>query len=248
MAYYDGSPSVVRNGLVIYLDAANPKSYPGTGTTWFDLSGNGNNFTLGNLPTFTKNYFTLNDSNHQGFASINNVDLTTTQAITINVMFQPITYPNSGNPKILYEFTSNYNSFPGTFISSYNDTSISQNYQIFVSLKGNVGLNTAVYDKSNLNDLNWKIINNIHDMTQTSQENLMYIQGHPATVVGNPAGGYGNNNTGYFTSGHIYIGSRSLASYFCDIKISSFMLYNRVLTAAEVQQNYNAQKSRFGMS
>lgn len=49
------SPSVVREGLVLHLDAANPKSYPGSGTTWFDLSGKGNNGTLANTPTFTSN-------------------------------------------------------------------------------------------------------------------------------------------------------------------------------------------------
>ena len=44
--------SIVRNGLVLYLDAANPKSYPGTGTSWFDLSGNNNNGVLTNSPIF----------------------------------------------------------------------------------------------------------------------------------------------------------------------------------------------------
>lgn len=47
------SPSVITSGLVLYLDAANPRSYPGSGTTWFDLSGNGNNGILTNSPTFS---------------------------------------------------------------------------------------------------------------------------------------------------------------------------------------------------
>ena len=42
------SPKIVTDGLVLCLDAANPKSYPGSGTTWTDLSGNGNNGTLVN--------------------------------------------------------------------------------------------------------------------------------------------------------------------------------------------------------
>ena len=42
------SPQISLNGLVLCLDAANPKSYPGSGTTWTDLSGNGNNGTLVN--------------------------------------------------------------------------------------------------------------------------------------------------------------------------------------------------------
>jgi hypothetical protein len=42
------SPSIVMNGLVLCLDAGNSKSYPGSGTTWTDLSGNGNTGTLRN--------------------------------------------------------------------------------------------------------------------------------------------------------------------------------------------------------
>jgi hypothetical protein len=41
-------PDGVESSLVLALDAANPKSYPGSGTTWTDLSGNGNNGTLVN--------------------------------------------------------------------------------------------------------------------------------------------------------------------------------------------------------
>ena len=43
---------IITNGLVLCLDAANPKSYPGSGTTWYDLSGNGHNSTLINGPTY----------------------------------------------------------------------------------------------------------------------------------------------------------------------------------------------------
>ena len=42
------SPKIVTDGLVLCLDAGNPKSYPGSGTTWYDLSGNGNNGTNSN--------------------------------------------------------------------------------------------------------------------------------------------------------------------------------------------------------
>ena len=46
------SPRIVRDGLVLYFDAANTKSYPGSGTTWYDLSGNEKHGTLINEPTF----------------------------------------------------------------------------------------------------------------------------------------------------------------------------------------------------
>ena len=51
MAYRNG-PKIVTDGLVLCLDAAIGKSYPGSGTSWTDLSGNGNNGTLQNTPTF----------------------------------------------------------------------------------------------------------------------------------------------------------------------------------------------------
>ena len=49
------NPRVVTNGLVLHLDAANIRSYPGSGTAWTDLSGQGNNGTLTNGPTFDAN-------------------------------------------------------------------------------------------------------------------------------------------------------------------------------------------------
>jgi len=48
------NPKIVKDGLVLYLDAGNTKSYPGSGTTWTDLSGNGNNGTL-NGPSYNSN-------------------------------------------------------------------------------------------------------------------------------------------------------------------------------------------------
>jgi hypothetical protein len=58
------SPSVPTQSLMLYLDAANRRSYPGSGTTWFDLSGNGYNGTLVNSPTFSSSgFFTFNGTN-----------------------------------------------------------------------------------------------------------------------------------------------------------------------------------------
>ena len=49
------NPSIVKSRLALHLDAANTRSYPGTGNTWTDLSGNGNHFTLSNT-TFSSNF------------------------------------------------------------------------------------------------------------------------------------------------------------------------------------------------
>lgn len=62
LEYYNGSSwmqftttytNILSNGLVMYLDASNISSYPGSGSTWFDLSGNGHNISLGSSVTFS---------------------------------------------------------------------------------------------------------------------------------------------------------------------------------------------------
>jgi len=58
--------NIVRNGLVLCLDAANIKSYSGSGTTWFDLSPNRNDITLVNAPTYSTTHFTFDGTNEQG--------------------------------------------------------------------------------------------------------------------------------------------------------------------------------------
>ncbi len=65
---------IVRTGLVLDLDAAQPLSYGGTGTTWNDLSGNGNNGTLTNGPTY--------DSSNGGSIVFDGVDDKSTTNIT----------------------------------------------------------------------------------------------------------------------------------------------------------------------
>ena len=61
---YITANSIVPNGLLLYLDATNTSSYPGTGTTWADLSGNGRNFTIDAAFTFnsTGKFFQLSDA------------------------------------------------------------------------------------------------------------------------------------------------------------------------------------------
>ena len=51
------SPRIVTDGLVVHYDAANTKSYPGSGTAWKDLSGKGNNGTIYGATFGSGNYF-----------------------------------------------------------------------------------------------------------------------------------------------------------------------------------------------
>ena len=92
--------------LIFYLDAVNPKSYPGSGATWNDLSPNRNNFTLFNTPTYTQNgttgtYLTFNGTN-QYARSANAINFNAYSAVTIEIGYRT-TVTNA--TQILYETT-----------------------------------------------------------------------------------------------------------------------------------------------
>jgi hypothetical protein len=238
--------SIVTNGLVLCLDAANPKSYPGSGAVWYDLSGNGNHASLVNGPVYsTENNgkFVLDGINDY-VETINPLNLSTTNAVTVLFSVKVLSYGTS--PKVLYELGPNFNSYTDCFVASFSDNSVGANYDIFASVRGNVGYNIGVYSKTLLNDSNWHSNIIIHDTSQTSKENLIYSNGVIKDEISNPLSGYANN-TNNFGNRKFYIGCRGGASLFGNIEISSVMAYNRALSAAEIQQNFNASRNRFGI-
>ena len=75
------SPSIVTSGLTLCLDAANPKSYPGSGTSWSDLSGNNNNGTIVNSPAYTagtSGYFLFSNNTYVSFSYVQPAQTTST--------------------------------------------------------------------------------------------------------------------------------------------------------------------------
>ena len=85
------------------------------------------------------------------------------------------------------------------------------------------------------------------DTSQSSSEVSLYVQGSPATVIQNPLAGYANNNTNNFANDNFYIAGRGGASFFSDINLASVLIYNRILSDAEISQNFNASRARFGI-
>jgi hypothetical protein len=239
-----GAKNIVTNGLVLYLDAANTKSYPGTGTTWFDLSGNNNHFTLYNGVDFSNNVMVFDGVNDY-IQTTNNLNLTSTNAVTILYFIQVTTYGTA--VKILHELSTNFNNRTDSFVAAFSDDSVGQNFEILASVKGDVGYNIASYNKTMLNDLLWHQHSVIHDTTQTTTEVLMYGNGQPGTIIQNPVTGYNSNNTNTFGNQPFYIGSRAGTSFFAPIRLGSVQMYNRALTATEILQNFNSSRARFGI-
>lgn len=82
MATSDG-PNIASNGLVLCLDAADRNSYPGSGTTWYDLSGNNNHYTIGGNLTYSNNAFTMGTAGGAGGGATNSTQLTTSTTCTL---------------------------------------------------------------------------------------------------------------------------------------------------------------------
>jgi hypothetical protein len=101
-------PNTITNGLVLSLDAANAKSYPGSGNTWFDISGNNNHFTLYNSPSYnTLGYFVL-DGVDDYIRSTNTLNLSNTNVVTVDLWLKVNSYPGSGIVDIIYEHTHSH--------------------------------------------------------------------------------------------------------------------------------------------
>jgi hypothetical protein len=212
------SPQIVRDGLVLYLDAANIKSYPGSGTTWFDLSGIGNNGTLVNSPSFNsenRGYFAFDGINdYVSFSTYSQPIQDSTTSFTWNIWVYPLR--NS--------FGDIYmgNRFDGGALVFNKLTS--KNWEFFSSnFGGDVPLNkwlniTLVKNETSLlyyrnGVLHASIISSLSKPNQA-----FYIGGDPGT-----------------------------SSEFALAYISNVIIYHRPLSIQEVKQNFEALRGRYGI-
>ena len=211
------SPKIITNGLVLSLDAANNKSYPGTGTTWRDLSGNNNTGTLTNGPTFSAgNMGTIVFDGTNDYVNISSL-ITGNQSFSWGAWIYPIA---TGTPVFFGNVSA------GLAMLSYWD---SANNKVRVGTYGDDKLTsgTAILPSTwGYTFWTW------NGTTLTS-----YTNG----IADGTASGFSFNISGLYTT----IGNSVNSQYF-NGRISQTLVYNRALSATEISQNYNAVKSRFG--
>ncbi len=225
-----GEP-IVTSGLVLNLDAGNPASYPGSGTTWFDLSGFGNNGTL------------VNGVGYDGNITVDGVDdyvlmgrIPFTGTSTVSVSWGLWVYPQSTNGNIMSMSNANPQ-------GSWNMPPIAANGQRF---RGKIWPNNFLF--SSIYTLNrwyyltlvWNYSTNSSErgqffymdgVLQASQTNINYSSSGTDNFIFLGQSNPGADNTGMFLG-----------------KYGMFHIYgNKALTAAEIQQNFNATRNRFGI-
>jgi hypothetical protein len=215
------SPKIITDGLVICLDAADKKSYGGSGTTWTDRSGQGNNGTLTNGPTFNSGnggYITFaGDDDH--------IPFTCDDFGTDNTVEMWARWHGTGN-RMFCAWSSCYDIW---------------------TIDGNLGFNTCGGDicgfsASSLANI-WHHF--VFVFKQQIQDNSIYINGVSQTLSKKRGNTNLTSNRSFSTN--FRIGSWTGGSYYYDGDMAIAKVYNRELTADEVLQNYNATKGRFGL-
>jgi len=223
MAFNRG-PKIVTQGLVLALDAASKNSYPGSGTTWTDLSVNNNNGTLVNGPTFS--------SANGGSIAFNGS--TNYVSGTVSIASSPFTimcwvYPNvTPSTNVYFSVGSVAGDRTAIHLRLVSDTS-------FLFGMYNDDLSATV--SSVTNKWNCFAVTFTSGFVQSAYQNGVLV-GSPRTAAG------------YFTGDTTYNIGRwglSAATQYINANVATSQVYNRALSATEVLQNYNATKSRFNL-
>jgi len=226
----EAGPNIVYNGLMFCVDAANSRSYPGSGTTLFDIAGT-NNMTIYGSPTYNAaGYFTFGNDQATQYI-MNSLFPNPTTAVTYNIWFRsnfaspvqtPFTYSVAGDNQMLF------------YIG--NSTTLQPHP---------LGNNTWATTTSSMANV-W--VNATWTRDSVSGVNILYRNGIQVGTFTASAG------TNIVTNGYLIIGQESDApgggfdpAQNLDGDFSHFSIYNRVLSAGEVLQNFNALKGRYGL-
>jgi hypothetical protein len=226
----DGSVSITcfsNSGLVLHLDAANPTSYSGSGTTWNDLSGNGSNVTLTSTSFSSANGGSILFNGTTSYADFTaNVGSTNVVTVEMWVKTNSLTSP----------------------IGMYFGFGL---YDAWTS-GGNIGYNTSggdLYGVPSAQVDNLGIVGGWRHLvfvmnTSSKTNNKIYVNGE-AQTMSQVYGTFGSVNSN-FNSGNGRISSwRNDLNWRMNMNVANFKVYNRELTPQEISNNFNANKSRF---
>ena len=219
------SPRIVNSGLVLSLDAANRKSYPGSGTTWTDLSGINSSGELVNSPTYNSSNLGYFQFVTDDYVRIPNSTVLDTQTPTVEVWVKTNATNQNGFWFEKGEVNSQYSLFQegGSILWRMNIGGITQ---------------LSAVTSSFMNTSNWYQVVG----TYTSGTRRIYING--VLVNSDTQSGTIATNAGGMSIG-VFGGYTGVRGYFYNGNLAICRVYNRALSAAEVSQNFNATRGRY---
>ena len=231
-----GGPYIIENGLVMCLDAASQLSYPGTGTAWYDVSNTGNNGTLINSPAYSSvNGGNINFNGTNNYVTVtNNTTLRPTTELTIEYAMIGNS-PGAWNPILGYG----------------NGDYTNGNYLTWIEVGGALNSLCSInnggvteyrqYSNQGVSSTIWKMMSFTMKIGDAIRS---YYNGNDTnSPTSLPSGGsfyYGGTTSAYQVGGY--------GGAWISANIAYVRLYNRALSPLEILQNYNAHKSRFGLS
>ena len=229
MVFNGDYPAIVTSGLVMNLDAGFTPSYPREGTTWYDVGGNAGNSTLVNGPSYS--------SDNGGCISLDGSD---------DLINGPNNVTWFSNSSFTIESWFKFNSSPPTeqlwFSGNQSPPGVTQQ-DIHLRVMSGTGLRFGFYaddlDASNVvSHSNWYQV--ICSYDYSTDNSKIFVNG--SQVATGSAGPYtpidANVGIGYWRGRNV--------QYFKG-NIAITRVYNRALSHAEIAQNFNAQKSRYGL-
>ena len=239
MAYSFGPrPNIVTSGMVLHLDAGNTSSYPGSGTTWTDLSGQGNNATLNNGPTFdSANGGSIVFDGTNDYALVTNPSTLQVQNLTVSVWIKPrtqivsivsaIDFDHSTIPYRGWVMQSEDANTDRRYYFAWTDGSQFQPVGGFgsgigIQLTNNVWQNIT-YTKNGTTLIGYTNGVSVFSPVNASNATISYTSGRNLAIAAN-----------------IAIPDRCFNGEYGIVQV-----YNRALSDKEVFQNYYALKSRF---
>ena len=221
---FQATKGIVQDGLVLNLDAGVNKSYPRNGTTWYDLSNNGNG-TLTNGPTFSRN----NGGGISFDGTDDNVTLGTGGSLGLDsyhsVEFWVYPFTDSGDQGLLRNKGSGGNT---------------NNYMHYLFRGANIHM---CWYQNDLKAFNQMVPNNWYHIVflLDSADDKRRIYKNSSLVATDSSA---RTTTPNVTNTTTYLGY--YGPYFNGL-MATCRIYNRSLTATEVLQNYNIMKARFGL-
>lgn len=234
--------SMVRDGMVLYLDAVNTKSYPGSGNTWFDLSGGNNHFTINSTAFNSANKY-MDFGGSYGCAKKTDADLAISGNVTAIVwtrilnsnanwrtLFRGLGAGNNDHQVIAQLSGWNIGMYDNVNGTGFNSSGFSQQ-------------SLPAYGTSRWDMLVWRWNDSVSPYYSISYNDSPEVVRGSITSVNSrfksgicSIGAYHNENRTNPSTASQYWGD-----------ISSLMMYNRVLTNDEIRRVYHATRGRYGL-
>ena len=232
------NPSIVTDGLIMYLDAANSRSYGGTGTTWADLSSQANSITLYNGPAYnttTTPNISFDGTNDYAVDNGNTAVKNLMTSYSFSISWWAKCNSSSSNQDFVWNTDTDL--FSNGFFIKFSPNS-SNGIIIF-------GVNS---DFDNNNFLRYSLGGtfvgtwNNWVITNSSSKGLIYRNGSLVST--------GSNfliDIGLLSTSNLPLTIGQLYSTAPNMNLAVFKIYNKTLSASEVSSNYNALRGRFGL-